>query len=205
MVSAPARDFERVLGRLLRARTHRISSVVQAKPGPAPNITRAKLTNAIDKLQSLAERELLRQKHVKGILQGFNYKKQWHAKKGKGWGVDAKKKNFKQWYERHIRTRNCVYAFWSRSKCVYVGRTLNGKGRPTSHFDKRWFGSITRLDIYGFDRKREVPRFECMLTHRHRPTQSKIRPATKKYYARCPICEARKKIRNEMRSLFRLR
>ena len=56
-----------------------------------------------------------------------------------------KKQSFKKWYESKITTKNCVYAFWNGKRCLYVGRTLNGKGRPTSHFEKHWFGKATKV------------------------------------------------------------
>jgi hypothetical protein len=148
---------------------------------------------------------LLGSRRMRRLLKSFDYRKQWHVTRSKGHGRAAKRRNFKQWYERKVTTRNCVYAFWNGKRCLYVGRTLNGKGRPTHHFDKHWFGAVSRVDIFAFDRKRDVPRFECLFTHRHVPSYSRIGPASKKYYLRCPICESKSSIRREIKALFRLR
>jgi hypothetical protein len=139
------------------------------------------------------------------MLEDYDYKRQWHSKKGKGFGRTKKKQSFKKWYDKNITTRNCVYAFWNKSRCLYVGRTLNGKGRPTAHFEKYWFGRATRVDVYGFDRRRDVPRFECLLTHKRSPSKSKMKPAKKKYYSPCPVCVGKKFIGDEVRGIFQLR
>jgi hypothetical protein len=205
MLSKLERKFDDNINRLLNSRIHIIKSAIWTTRGPAPRLTKRKVTRSIEQLKSIAERVLLRSQVSKEILSGFDYKRQWHPKLGKGHGSSAKKRHFKRWYEKHITTKNCVYVFWSHKSCLYVGRTLNGKGRPSSHFEKHWFGKASRLDIYGFERKRDVPRFECMFTHRHKPSYSKIRPSSKKYYSQCPICETEKKIKNGVKSFFRLK
>jgi hypothetical protein len=206
MSSRLARDFDRVLLRLFEIRTHQVRSLAWPRPGSPPKLTKRKIKNAVSKLQDIAQDAWLHSKPGRKILRDYDYKKQWHAKKGKGHGRPAKRKSFKAWYEKNIQTKNCVYVFWaSRRRCLYVGRTLNGKGRPTSHFEKHWFGRATRVDVFGFDRKRDVPRFECVYTHRHQPWFSRITPGSKKYYARCPVCHGRREIRSEIKSVFRLK
>lgn len=205
MTTGTARRFNNELKKLFDARTYQLKTNIWPGRGPVLKITKKKIRRSIAKLEDLAEIGLLRSKNCKHLLRDFDYKKQWHPKLGKGYGRFERKRRFKEWYERHIATQNCVYAFWSPHGCLYVGRTLNGKGRPSSHFEKYWFGKATRLDIYAFERKRDVPRFECMFTHRHGPSYSKIRPASKKFYSRCPICDVREQIRTDVKSLFRLR
>lgn len=205
MASSSKLQFDAVLRSLFEARTHDLRSQVWRVRGLGPKFTKRKIRNAIVKLQKLAEDALLQSKHSKQILGGYDNKKQWRPKRGKGHGRPAKRDSFKQWYDRHITTHNCVYVFWSPSSCLYVGRTLNGKGRPSSHFEKHWFGKATRLDVYGFERKRDVPRFECMLTHWRKPSYSKIKPGSKRYSSRYPICDVKENITTEIKSLFRLR
>jgi hypothetical protein len=200
-----ARQFDHELERLFDARVHGLRSTIWAAPGAAPAITKEKIRKSIGRLQDLAEAALLRTKRSRRVLRGFDYKRQWHAKKGKGFGRPAKKRSFKRWYEQEITTRNCVYVFWNSKSCLYVGRTLNGKGRPSSHFEKHWFGKATRVDVFAFDRKKDVPRFECMMTHRFKPSYSRMKPSSKRYHSRCPICEARTEIKSDVKSLFRLR
>lgn len=204
-MSSFAAEFDRELNSLFDARTHDLRSQIWAKRGAAPKFTKTKIKKSIERLNEIAETALLRMPDIRDQLSEYDHKKRWHPKRGKGFGWSAKKREFRKWYDEHITTRNCVYVFWRNKRCLYVGRTLNGKGRPSAHFEKHWFSQATRIDVYGFDRKREVPRFECLFTHRHRPTQSRIRPATKRYYTRCPICVVKENIRYEIKYLFRLK
>lgn len=205
MASRDVKTFDLVLQRLFRARTFRIRSYVSVKRGRAPNLSRHLIRTSIERLQDIVEGHLLISKHVRAILKHYSHKKQWHAKRGKGHGTIKKAKAFKNWYDDHVKSKNCVYQFWDGKRCLYVGRTLNGKGRPTSHFEKRWFGRTTRVDVYAFTQKRNVPRFECLLTHRDGPVFSRIRPSAKRYFAKCPICEARSHIKRAIANIFRLR
>jgi hypothetical protein len=131
-------------------------------------------------------------------------KRQWHVK-SKGWGVPAKRASFKRWYEKNIHGHNCVYVFWSGRKCEYVGRTMRGKGRPSSSFDKYWFGSVTRIDIYSVATQTVVPKAECLTMHVFKPRRNAISSSRPKFSKRCPICAAEKEIRRELNSIFPLR
>jgi hypothetical protein len=172
--------------------------------GAAPQLTRKRVRRTIEKLQYIATADYFRSKEAKQLISSYDHKRQWHIK-GKGFGVRTKAKKFKSWYDKKIETKNCVYVFWKGSHCLYVGRTLSGKGRPTSHFQKYWFRAATRIDVYGFDRKRDVPRFECMATHYWEPAYSRVTPASKKYYSVCPVCKGRDFIGGQVKWLFRLR
>jgi hypothetical protein len=193
------------MAKLFKLRISGLRSSIWPSRGGRPRVTRERIRLTIGKLQDIAEQSILNSKQASHIFALHDYKKQWHPKRGKGFGRSEKARSFKRWYEDRISTRNCVYVFWQNNRCLYVGRTLNGKGRPTSHFEKHWFGRATRVDVYGFERKRDVPRYECMFTHYHWPAYSRMKPASKKYYSRCPICDARKDIRSEVQRLFRLR
>jgi hypothetical protein len=205
MPTRAAKQFNAELSELFRARTHELRNNMWPSMGSAPRLTQKRIKRSIRKLQQIAETDFLRSKETRKIINGYDYKRQWHSKKGKGFGRQAKKRSFKEWYDRKVTTKNCVYIFWNGSHSLYVGRTLNGKGRPTAHFEKHWFGQAKRVDVYGFDRKRDVPRFECMMTHKHEPSYSRMKPSSKKYYATCPICDRRDFIRDQIRWLFRLR
>jgi hypothetical protein len=137
------KQFEDHLLQLFRIRTHKLRSYLWPAAGKAPQLTKTRLTRSISKLQDIAVDDYLDSKFAKKVFNSYDYKRQWHSKRNKGIGVSAKKRSFKDWYERSITTKNSVYAFWYKSKCLYVGRTLNGKGRATSHFEKYWFRRAT--------------------------------------------------------------
>ncbi len=206
MAKHAAIKFDRKLRTLFQDRTHWLRAQVR-KPGPGkpPTFNKKKVERAIKKLQTLATECQLRVYAIDGLGQLYDSKKQWHVTTNKGWGVEEKRKAFIAWFQSHVPYKNCVYVFWAKRKCRYVGRTLKGKNRPQSQFLKHWFPGVTRVDIYACDHARSVPTLECLATHRFHPTYSKIKPATRKWYTKCPICETHKQIRHEVKAIFRLK
>lgn len=199
------REFDHLLADLYRARTHRLRSANWPSRGSAPKLTKSKIRNTVSRLQDISREAYFRSKEGKNSLRGIDYKRQWHPKRGKGWGPNAKVRMFKKWYDLSITSPNCVYVFWSKKKCLYIGRTLNGKGRPASHFVKYWFKRVTRIDVYGFYGKRQVPKFECLLTHKLNPIYARTKPAQKRYSSNCPICRQNTLIAKEVSAIFRLK
>jgi hypothetical protein len=204
-MSKAARQFDGELVALFRTRTHELRNYMWPTRGAVPNFTKQRVRNTIESLRDIAEGDYLKSREARRLLRKFDYKRQWHAKRGKGFGRTAKKRSFKMWFAKKINAKNCVYAFWNGSRCLYVGRTRRGKGRPTSHFEKYWFGQVTRVDVFGFRGRRDVPQFECMLTHKARPTYAEHKPSSQRYHTPCPVCAGRRRIGLEVRRLFRLR
>ena len=124
---------------------------------------------------------------------------------GKGFGRRAKKAAFRRWYDKRVRSKNCVYVFWSNRKCVYVGRTLRGKGRPSGSFEKYWFSWVTRIDVYSVASPSVVPKAECLAIDLFDPSQNINSSSKPKYSKRCPICSTEKRISAELRRVFPLR
>jgi len=129
-------------------------------------------------------------------------KRQWHVR---GFGRSAKKRGFKEWYAKRIQSHNCVYVFWSGRRCEYVGRTIRGRGRPSSQFDKFWFTGVTRLDIYSVVGPGSVPKAECLAIHLFDPRRNVNSASKPKYARRCPICHSEKRIKKELARIFPLR
>lgn len=201
MTTQLQKRFDRKLKDLFDRRTHWIRSQMR-KPtvGKPPTFSRKHVDEAIEYLTGLVEASLVKEYVSWGEI--FDGKRQWHSK---GWGAEKKRKQFLNWYDKEVDNDNCVYVFWASKTCRYVGRTLHGKNRPQAHFYKAWFPGVTRVDIYYSKTKRNIPKLECLATHRFKPSHSKIKPSTKKWFSRCPICEAKKMVRSDVRSMFRFR
>lgn len=198
--------FERELEKLFQHRTSWLRKAVGKKSPGRPHVfNRRKVEPKLRELGELAADILVRRRARKEFRRVVDGTRQWHVKRGKGWGIDARKTTFKRWYEKRIGNKNCVYAFWSGRESVYVGRTLNGKGRPAGWFDRVWFRPVTRIDIYSVGGKSEVPKVECLAAHLFNPTVNKNSPSKRKYAKKCPICSAKKEINRELKSIFRLR
>lgn len=203
-------QFKKQLYKLFDDRVHwLVSSIGSRKVGKPPEFNRKKVSQAIIKLQELAS-ETIADAYAK---KEFNKlvvveKKQWHLK-NKGWGREQKRQNFDKWFDRNIPSKNCIYVFWSnrngKSVCIYIGKTESGKGRPQSHFDKYWFGKVTRIDVYSVAAPSHVLKLECLAKHRFQPTENKNKPPDKRWYKKCPVCDVRVFIHDELRSIFSIK
>ena len=90
-------------------------------------------------------------------------------------------------------------------ECRYVGRTRGGGSRPSRHFKRGWFHGTTRVDVYLTKQKKSIPHLECLAIHRFRPTKNKVKAAKENWKPKCPLCAIHKKIRTEMRKIYRFR
>ena len=201
-----ATKFERELKKLFHRRTSWLRQAIgRNRPGRPHVFNRKKVKPKLYELGELATQIVAGRRARRQFEKAVEGKRQWHVKRGKGHGIDAKKEGFKRWYDRAIESRNCVYVFWAPHECIYVGRTLRGKGRPAGWFDRYWFQPVSRIDIYTVRRPSEVPKTECLAVHLFDPVVNKNWPSIHNYTKKCPICEATKEIDHELESIFRLR
>ena len=198
--------FEKELKKLFLRRTSWLRKAIgKIRPGRPHVFNRKKVEPKVYELGELAADILVRRRARKEFRSVVGGKRQWHVKRGKGYGVQAKTKKFKAWYDKHIGNKNCTYVFWAGKECVYVGRTIRGKGRPAGWFDRVWFQPVRRIDIYSVLRRSEVPKAECLAMHMFDPTENKNWPSIGRYTKKCPICRATKEIDHELKNIFRLR
>lgn len=197
------KEFLGELDKLYKVRTNWLrSKVFGSRPGKPPKMTRAKINRSIARLQSIAS-EAVAEDFARTVFNREDVsKKQWHPKRGKGWSRDAKKKNFKAWYQENFGGALCVYVFWNNRRCLYVGKSTKGKSRPANHFEKHWFNSTTRIDIYSVTGIRVLPKLECLAIHHFQPLHNKQRAETKKWTSKCPLCELHQDIESEMHDIF---
>ena len=203
---ARAKDFERELAKLIKRRTHWLRGVlVKPRPGAAPTLSKAHVDRAIRRMQSIASDALAPKLARREFEAAVDFRKSWHPKLGKGWGRSAKRRRFREWFEKKVRPGPTIYVFWARRRCLYVGKTSGSGGRVSSHFDKHWFGAATRVDIYALSQSRSLSALECLAIHRFQPSYNRARAESRKWTLKCPLCKVHKNIRAELRDLFRLR
>ena len=201
---ARKKEFERALQKLMHRRTAWLRSAVgQRQRGFPLSFTRATVEPEILSLTRIARKILTDQQARKEFSQGVNgRKRQWHVR---GHGIKVKRREFMDWYDKKIGHLNCIYVFWSGRQCKYVGRTLGGKGRPAGHFEKYWFRSVTRVDVYKAWKPSLIPMLECLAMDMFDPSHNRNRAAKRKYAKRCPVCSTEKAIKTELKRIFRLR
>ena len=91
------------------------------------------------------------------------------------------------WFGRHFGGGTYIYVFWNQRKCVYVGKTAKSGGRISGHFEKHWFGSVTRIDVYHATGRRALPALECLAIHRFQPARNKFRAERNKRDSRVQL------------------
>jgi hypothetical protein len=197
-------EFNRRLDRLYEKRTGWLRTVLtKANPGPVPRLNKNQRERAIKHLQGIASDALARRMAKKEFERSVAERKTW---KTTGWGTAKKLKLFRAWARNRIdRKAGKVYVFWHNRKCLYVGRTRGRGSRPSQHFKKEWFRDTTRIVVYMAPHKRDIPRLECLAFHRFLPAKNKVKIAKEKWTPKCPLCRLHRRIKTEMRTLFRFR
>ena len=197
--------FNKRLSRLFNDRTHWIRNAVKKTSlGRPPIFTKSKVEKNIGLLQDIASKILVYKVSKKEFDKIVLQKKRWHTK-NKGWGRKRKMKSFNLWFAKNISYKNYIYVFWSGKKCKYVGRSIAGGTRPQAHFEKYWFNSVTKINIYSTSQRRQIPKLECLAIHRFKPSENNNMPSFSNHDKPCPICKTQKLIKNELKSIFKLR
>jgi len=198
--------FRRELEALFRRRTQWLrSSVETPHPGRRVSLSKGHVDNAVVRLQELASEVLAEKLARREFELGVRGRRSWHAKRGKGRGVDAKRRSFNQWFDKHLGAGTFVYVFWRRRNCIYVGKTRRSGRRISGHFEKHWFGSVTRVDVYQTTGRRVLPALECLAIHRFQPARNKFKAEKRKWTRRCALCKVHRQINDELRRIFRFR
>jgi hypothetical protein len=197
--------FRKKLNDLFESRIHWLKSdIMKMNPGKPPVFTKKTVDKTVSELQEIAF--YIKRKRYNVIFNNIvRQKKQWHTKKGKGWSRDAKIESFTNWFLKNIKFKNYIYIFWDKKKCKYVGRSINGVGRPQNHFKLYWFSYITRIDIYATKKRTDVPRIESLAYYLFKPKENYYKPSIPKWAKACPIRETDNNIRYEVKKIFNLR
>jgi hypothetical protein len=196
-------QFNHTLDRLYERRTDKLRHIMTGKPGPLLTLTKKRRESKIRELEEIASKALAKKMAKKGFKALVIRKKTWRTK---GWGTDKKQKIFRAWVRKKISPkRGKIYVFWRKRECRYVGRTRGRGSRPSHHFKRGWFNGTTRIDVYLAYQRRSIPLLECLAIHRFRPTRNKVKAAKQNWTPKCPLCAVHKKIRTELRKIYRFR
>jgi hypothetical protein len=202
------KQFNRVLDDLYERRTDILRRLLIRKTGEAQTLTKKRRERTIRELQEIASKTLAKKMAKKRFKKLVLRKEMW---KTKGWGTDKKRMEFRKWIRRKLNAdepfarRGKIYVFWRKRKCRYVGRTYGHGTRPVRHFKRGWFGGTTRIDIYLAQQRSSIPLLECLAIHRFRPAKNKMKASAENWTPKCPMCAIHKKIRTEMRKIYRFR
>lgn len=198
-------EFNHELDTLYRIRTDKLRHMLgPARKGKSPRFDRDLLNRTVTKLEKITSKALAKPFQQEEFARRVRMKKRWFLTRGKGFKLDAKKKTFKNWYEKIFRHKKCsTYIFWTGRKCLYVGKTEKGPDRIISHIYSKRFGNPDRIDVYSTSGKRDLPILECLAIHRYDPKINKNRKSPKKKFTpKCPLCKRNNQIEKDLRRMF---
>ncbi len=199
-------EFRRELDKLFQRRTSWLRSSVEGpRPGAPSSLNRGHVRNSIVRLQRLASDALADKLARRDFNDGVRERRSWHCKRGKGRGIDNKRAAFNQWFDNNLGPGSYIYVFWNHRRCVYVGKTNKSGRRISGHFEKHWFSSVTRADVYKASGRRVLPALECLAIHRFQPARNKFRAERRQWTRKCPLCSVHRQIERELARIFRLR
>jgi hypothetical protein len=196
-------EFNVILNRLYERRTDKLRHLLTRKHGTLLTLTKEKREDKIEELEQIASKALAKKTAKKHFKRLVTYKRTWRTK---GSGTDKKLRVFRAWIRKKIsRRRGKIYVFWRGRECRYVGRTRKRGTRPSKHFNRGWFNGTTRIDVYVAQQRRSIPSLECLAIHRFRPTKNKVKAAKETGTPKCPLCAIHKRIRKDLRKIYRFR
>jgi hypothetical protein len=196
-------QFNRTLDSLYERRTDKLRRLLSRKPGPMRTLTKKRREGKIRELEGIVSKALAKRIARKRFKILVLRNKTWRTK---GWGPDKKQRIFRAWVRKKVSPRRGkIYVFWKKRECRYVGRTRGRGSRPSHHFKRSWFNGTTRIDVYMAHQRRSIPLLECLAIHRFRPTRNKVKAAKQNWTPKCPLCALQKKIRTELRKIYRFR
>ena len=168
--------------------------------GQPPNYSKNKSKSEINKLVRDVPQIIIKERQIK---KEFNKLiKHRTTIRVIGWGHKDKKKKFEVRYNKKAPYKNLVYIFFKNKKCLYVGRTINGRGRPSSHFmDVRCLGA-TNIKIFSTTKRSTVPELECLTIHILKPSKNENIPSKPKWSKKCPICDTQKFVKADLRKIL---
>jgi hypothetical protein len=196
-------EFNLILDRLYVRRTDKLRHLLHDKHSTLLTLTMEKREDKIGEMEEIVTKALAKKMARKHFKRLVKRKRTWRTK---GLGPDEQLKMFRAWgSDRISRKRGKVYVFWRGRECCYVGRTRGRGTRPGRHFSRGWFNGTTRIDVYAAHQKTSIPSLECLAIHHFRPTKNKVRAGKEKGTPKCPLCAVHKKIRTDLRKIYRFR
>ncbi len=206
--------YNNILLNLHFLQTHDIRSFLKTtKNFRRKSLSREFLRNQIETLQYEITKEDIKERYKEEFIDLDFLKIKWNVS---GKGVQAKKRNFAEWYKSENTSqkvdwwfngrvpKNLIYIFWGNNKkCLYIGRTGNGGSRPLSHFTKYWFAGAKQIEIIHTGNSKRLNKMECLAIHYHQPKYNLKKSARQQRSHICPICDNQKYLEKEMKKIFK--
>ncbi len=195
-----AKRFSRLLDELWQRRTGALRRLVPgAAKGKRKKFTKKKRDQLIDKILDAAHQALVRKHGWKEYRKATNRSRQRHIK---GFGIKDRYQRIIRWAKK-IRGP-IVYTFWRGNKCLYVGKG-NTYRRLRNYKKSIYLKDADLLEVWPVISKKHLAKVECLAMHLFEPRDNVIGPARKKWERKCPVCKNLRKLKRELKSLFRMK
>lgn len=197
---ALVKDFERRLNELWHRRTANVRSLVKTHRGRPKGFTRKHRERGIREVQDIAERILGRQGARDELDAVTAYQRR---RQIRGRGLDARFSCIMEWAQDQL-CGPIIYSFWRGKRCLYVGKG-NSWRRLGAYRRSIYLVQATTVRVRGITSPSHLAKAECLSVHLFNPRDNSVKASKPKYAKVCPVCHARLAIRDELRTLFRLR
>jgi len=194
------KKFARKLDDLWRRRTASLrATVIPRGVGQPPRFTRQVREGLINDLLDDATQLLLRKYGWEAFSKVVASRR---LKQMKGHGLLSRAKNLLSWAESKI-DGPIIYAFWRGSKCLYVGKGNTWKRLRS--YDHSAYLNAQSIEVFQITSKSQLGKAECLATHLFEPRDKKVKPAKVKWGKACPICRRHDNVRNQLKTLFKMK
>jgi len=191
--------FDRRLDLLWDKRVEHLRKAVREGGAQRSGLRKNFARSRINSIVQAAEKSLAQKIGKRALLDHADDRDSWRVK---GRGPVQKMESFKKWYDLKVEHFNSVYIFWQGNRCLYVGRTRHGRGRPAQHFRSHWGHRADRVVVYSFKGQRNLPMLECLAIHWYDPAYNLKRASQRQRTPKCPVCTMRRLLRMELRHIF---
>jgi hypothetical protein len=196
---AVLKQFDRKLADLWHHRIANVESLVRKRVGKPKSFTVKRRDKGIKDLEALADKILTKQGAKKELAKITSYTRRHHIR---GHGVLKRGGNMLSWAGNLPGI--IVYSFWRGNRCLYVGK--GGKWTRLKGYEKSvYVKEATVVKVRGITSKSFTGRAECLSKHLYKPRDNKIEPAKGKWSKACPVCKAKKQLRTNLRTLFKMK
>lgn len=192
-------QFHRKLDKLWERRTDELRALIKPKIGMRLGFTRKLRNKTIGELLDIAT-EILVRKVAKRELYDLIVGRSLHRIRGRG--LDGRGNDLVA-FARRLRGP-IIYAFWRGKRCLYVGK--GQKPSRLAGYQRHAFQTKSdRVEVFSIRTKSQLPKAECLATHRFRPRHNRVKPARVRWGKRCPVCRRHDEIKHLLSALFPMR
>lgn len=196
-----AKQFSNKLEDLWWRRTAELRALVIPRgAGQPPKFSRQVRERLINHLLDDATKILVKREAGSEFRDIAPHRRLWQIK---GHGLLNRGRNLLAWAESKLHGP-IIYTFWRGQKCLYVGKGKTWK-RLRNYDKSAYLISATSIEVFLVTNQSQLGKAECLATHLFKPRDEKVKPSKEKWGKECPVCRKHDAIRDELKTLFKMK